>query len=223
MYYNIFIIKNKQKHKGENTMTYQSKKDPEVTAAFDFEDPKYKTTRLIYLTGPKKGQSIAVSNSTLKRWWKKLDGKNEPEVEEEVIDNPLNLDFEQVNQPYKPNVTPHFIPKPQSVIEYEEQKHSRNNSELPSFEELCDMFGPVLKKINEKSVYMIFKDKTALHRKAQYIKLYTVENIWTQLAEKGLESKPNNDKDRPFAFTIKTKDDFDIIAEVLIQTLTTKN
>lgn len=198
-------------------MKYRSKKDPDVIAAFDFENEKCHTTTLIYLTGPKPGYSFTITNSTLSKYW------------ELVEDVPKPLDFtkeemEQINQPYKPDVTPHYIPKPQSVIEYEEKKHkSRRNNELPTFEEIIDIFGVVLKKINEKSNYVLFKDGSAMHRQATAIKFNTVENIWTQLAEKGLESKANPDKDRPFAFVIKTKEEFDTVAEVILKTLKTKN
>jgi len=198
-------------------MKYKSKKDPDIIAAFDFDNEKFKTTTLIYLTGPKKGYSFTINNCTLRKYWEPV----------EDIPKPLNFtpeQMEQINQPYKPDVTPHYIPKPQSVIEYEENKHkSRRNNELPTFEEIADMFGVVLKKINEKSNYVVFKDGSAMHRKSAFIKFNTVENIWTQLAEKGLESQSNPDKDRPFAFTIKTKEDFDTVAEVILKTLKTKN
>lgn len=198
-------------------MKYRSKKDPEVIAAYDFENKKFKTTTLIYLTGPKKGYSFTINNCTLEKYWEKVD------------DVPKPLDFteiemEQINQPYHPNVTPHYIPKPPAVIEYEEKKkRSYMNTELPTFEEVCDMFGPILKRINEKSNYVRFKDETTLHIRNYKLKLYTVENIWEQLAQKGLESKPNNDKDRPFAFILKSREDFDKFAEVIIKTLKTKN
>ena len=32
-------------------MTYQSKKNPEITAALDFKQEKYNTVMMIYLTG----------------------------------------------------------------------------------------------------------------------------------------------------------------------------
>ena len=197
-------------------MKYQSKKDPEITAALDFEDEKHHTTYLIYLTGPKKGMSFCVTNPTLNRYW------------EPIKDVPKVLDFtpeqiEQINTPYKPDVTPHYIPKPQSVIEYEENKHkSRRNTELPTFEQISEMFGFILVRINERSNYVIFTDKTALHRKSNFIRLNTTESIWEELTTKGLKSEPNDDKDRPFTFIIKTKQEFDDMSEVLINQLNTK-
>lgn len=197
-------------------MKYRLKKDPSIEAAYDFENKKFKTTNLIYLTGPKKGYSFVLNNCVLEREWEK-------------VEPPKVLDFtpeqiEQIGKPYKPNVTPHYIPKPPAVIEYEEKKkRSYMNTELPSFEEVCDMFGPILKRINEKSNYVRFKDETTLHIRNYKLKLYTVENIWEQLTQKGLQSARNNDKDRPFAFMLESRQDFDTFAEVIINTLQTKN
>lgn len=208
-------------------MKYQSKKDPEIIAAFDFANEKFNTTRLIYLTGDKAGTSFDVSNSTLKRWWKPLTDEvseeevteaeiTEKEVSEESNDNPLNIDMEQLNQPYQPNVTPHYIPKPQSVIEYEEKKKNRTfNLALPSFEDICEMFGANLAKINETSQYVKFKDGTTMWRKSGWIDVYATEDTFAKLAESGLTSKPNKDKVRPFAFRLSTQEDFDKAKGVL--------
>lgn len=196
-------------------MKYRSKKDPAVTAAFDFEDEKHHSTYLIYLSGPKKGTSFCVTNSTLKRYWEPIEESNPLMFTPEEV--------AQINTPYKPDVTPRYIPKPQSVIEYEEKQHRRQyNNELPDFDALVEMFGFILKKVNEKSGYMLFSDGTSLHRKSKDIRLYTVENIWVALTEKGFKSSPNKDKDRPFAFIITTKKEFDDMCEVLINILNTK-
>ena len=184
-------------------MIYESKKDPTVTAALDFEDEKCKTTRLIYLTGDKKGKSFVVSNSTLKRWWRK------------VNDNPLNIDMEQVNKPYKPNVKPHYIPKPKSVIEYEENKRKKYNSDLPDFDAIVDEIGEYLKKVNENSKYVMFNDKSTLWRKSSYIDVYATESLWGKLTEAGFQSKANKDKDRPFAFRINKKEEYEKFVEVI--------
>jgi len=184
-------------------MKYQSKKDPTVTAAFDFEDEKCKTTRLIYLTGEKAGNSFVVANSTLKRYWKP------------ITDNSLNIDVEQVNQPYKPDVTPHYIPKPQSVIEYEENKHKKYNKDLPEFDTIVDELGEKLKKVNSTSNYVMFDNKTTLWRKSTCIDVYACEEVWIKLTEAGFQSKANKDKDRPYAFKIVNADDYKKLVEVL--------
>lgn len=186
-------------------MVYQSKKDKNVTASLDFEDTKCKTTRLIYLTGDKKGKSFVVSNSTLKRWWTKVEDN----------DNPLNIDMEEVNKPYKPDVTPHYIPKPKSVIEYEANKNKRFNSNLPDFNVIVDEIGSNLKKVNENSKYVMFNDKSTLWRKSSYIDVYATEDLWRDLTEAGFQSKVNKDKDRPFSFRISTADEYERLMGVL--------
>lgn len=187
-------------------MKYQSKKDPSIFATEDSYNEKSKTTILVYETGDKKGKSVSVSSTTLKRWWKKVD------------DNPLNIDMEQVNKPYKPDVTPHYIPKPQSVIEYEEnKKKARYNSELPEFSQISDNLGEYCIKINEGSKYVKFKDGkgTTLWRKSKYIDIYATETVWDAMTHKGFTSEPNKDKDRPYHFRINTKEEYDKVVEVI--------
>lgn len=205
------VTKTPNIQKGEKPMKYQSKKDPEVFAAFDMANEKYNTTRLIYLTGEDAGKSFDVSNSTLKRWWKKVEDEN-VESEESI----LNIDMEQVNEPYNPKVTPHYIPKPQSVIEYEEKKKNKKfNNDLPKFEEITDTFGEFLSKINETSQYIKFKDGTTLWRKSGWIDIYATESVFTKLAEAGLQSSPNKDKVRPFAFRLSNSDEYEKAKGVL--------
>lgn len=180
-------------------MIYRSKKDPEVTASFDFEDTKCATTRLIYLSGDKKGKSFVVSNSTLKRWWEK--------VEDKKTDNLLDINMEEVNKPYKPDVTPHYIPKPQSVIEYEAKKNRKYNNNLPELETIAEELGEYLIRVNDK--YIKFEGGTTLWRKSGGIDIYATETIWEALTKLGFQSKPNKDKDRPFAFHITTQEEYD--------------
>lgn len=204
------VTKHQIKTKGEKSMKYQSKKNPEVFAKLDVVNDKYNTTRLIYLTGEHEGESFDVSNSTLKRWWKK--------VEDETIEDEasiLGIDMEQVNEPYNPEVTPHYIPKPQSVIEYEEKKKKKFNADLPKFEEIADTFGEFLSKINETSQYVKFKDGTTLWRKSGWIDIYATEGTFTKLAESGLTSSPNKDKVRPFAFRISSSEEYERAKGVL--------
>lgn len=184
-------------------MKYQSKKDPTVTAAFDFEDEKCKTTRLIYLTGDKAGNSFVVANSTLKRYWTP------------ITDNPLNIDVEQVNKPYKPDVTPRYIPKPESVIEYEARKSKKFNADLPIFDVMADKFASNLSKINENSSYVKFKDGTTMWRKSACIDIYATESTWVKLTEGGFTSTPNKDTVRPFHIKISNADEFEKVVTIL--------
>lgn len=186
-------------------MKYQSKKDPNVYATVDSYDEKYKTTILVYETGEKAGKSVNVSASTLKRWWRKVEDENV-----------LNIDFEQVNEPYPEPKEQKYIPKPQAVIEYEEKKlKKRYNGELPSFEQIVDMFGGKLKKVNETSSYIKFNDESTMWRKSTCIDIYASETTWVKLTEAGFQSKPNKDKVRPYAIKILSKEEFDRMAEVL--------
>lgn len=188
-------------------MKYQSKKDTSIFATVDSYDEKTKTTILVYESGDKKGKSVNVSSSTLKRWWKQVED-----------DNPLNIDMEQVNKPYKPDVTPHYIPKPQSVIEYEEnKKKARYNSELPELSQIVDTLGEYCVKINEGSKYVKFKDGkgTTLWRKSRCIDIYATEIVWEALTNKGFVSSPNKDKDRPFHIKINTSEEYDKVVEVI--------
>lgn len=179
-------------------MKYKSKKDNSIIAAFDFEDEKCHTTRLIYLTGEKAGSSFVISNSTLKRWWTKVEADD------------LEAEAEIINTPYNPPVTPHYIPKPDSVIEYEANKRKAiSNNELPEFDDLVTELEQYLSKINETSKYVVVRNsQTTVWRKLKWIDVYADELIWGKLVEQGLKSKPNKDKYRPYNVRIETADDY---------------
>ena len=187
-------------------MKYQSKKDSEIFAALDFQNEKTKTYRMIYLTGDKAGYSFEVAGSTLKRWWKKVEATKE-EVDAEII-----------NTPYNPDVTPHYIPKPQSVIEYEEgKKRGRYNGELPDFESMSNEFASITKRINETSKYIAIKDSdTTIWRKSMYIDIYADNEYAEKFVSQGLTTKPNKDKKRPFHIQIKTSEEYDCMRNALI-------
>ncbi len=186
-------------------MKYRSKKDPSIEAAYDFQDPKTKTIRMIYLTGEKAGYSFEISSSTLKRWWEEM---NVPENE---------VKAEIINTPYHPDVKPHYIPKPQSVVEYEEnKKRLRSNNDLPSFEDMSENLADICQKINDNSKYIKIKDSdTTIWRKSLCIDIYADEVYWERLASKGLKSTPNKDKRRPFAIRIQTADEYEKMVEAL--------
>lgn len=191
-------------------MKYQSKKDPEVTAYVDFEEEKYGTVMMIYLSGPNKGKSFSITKSTLKRWWKVINEENSAIKFEDTID------FEQVNKPYKPEVKRHYIPKPQSVIDYENnKKKGYYNFNLPNFEEIVENLGSKAIKVNENSSYLKFEDKSTLWRKNTRIDIYASEELGMKLAESGLKSSVNKDKDRPFAFKIEGIEEYNKMLEVL--------
>lgn len=183
---------------------YQSKKDETVFAVVEREEEKYGTTLLVYKSGPDSGKAFSITNSTLKRWWR------------EVADsaNPLDLDMKKINEPYNPGVTPQYIKKPSSVVAYEESK-IRRNKDLPSFALVVEQLGPWLKKVNDLSNYVLFKNNSTLWVRLAYISIYATEPVWIRLTEAGLMSTPNKDKVRPFAFKLTTTAEYEKAVKAL--------
>jgi len=208
----------------ENMNTkYQSKKDPTVTAILVSQNEKYNTVSMQYVTGDDEGKNFDVSLSTLKRWWKKMNDDNVDNVTENSV--PANdtsdvlkkVDMDVVNQPYHPDVTPHYIPKPDSVVEYENNKRKRKfNEDLPDYETICETFNEFLKKVNAS--YIRFKDGkgSTIFRKGQYIDIYATEELLEPLTRVGLTSSANKDKDRPFHFRISTMEDYNKAKKAII-------
>ena len=202
---------------------YQSKKDPTVTAILVSQNEKYNTVSMQYVTGDDEGKNFDVSLSTLKRWWKKMNDDNVDNVTENSV--PANdtsdvlkkVDMDVVNQPYHPDVTPHYIPKPDSVVEYENNKRKRKfNEDLPDYETICETFNEFLKKVNAS--YIRFKDGkgSTIFRKGQYIDIYATEELLEPLTRVGLTSSANKDKDRPFHFRISTMEDYNKAKKAII-------
>ena len=185
-------------------MKYESKKDPQITAALDFENEKFKTVRMIYLTGKDAGKSFDITTSTLKRWWKPVKA-TEAEIEQEII-----------NTPYPEPEHQEYIPKPQSVIEYEEAKRTRTNKNLPEWEDMRETLAEYCTKINDNSKYLKLFDKVStVWRKSQAIDMYTTEELFVKFAENGFQSKPNKDKQRPVHIQIKTMDEYETFVELI--------
>ena len=221
-------------------MKYQSKKDENVTATLISENEKYKTATLKYDSGDDEGKTFDVSQSTLKRWWKKMNDDNVTENVENIVPandmldgnvehitpieatNGIDIDMDVVNQPYAPNVTPHYIPKPDSVIEYEENKKKRRgsyNEDVPTFDVIVESFGSILVKVNETSKYVKFKDGkgTTLWRKNSYIDIYATQEVFELLTNVGFVSEVNKDKDRPYHIRITTHDEWEKMSKVIIE------
>lgn len=189
-------------------MKFKSKKDTTITARLEAEEPKYGTVILRYLTGPETNKTFSISKSTLKRWWAKIE-------EENTSSSVLSIDTDKVNEPYNPKVTPRYIPKPKSVIEYEAKKGKKYNNELPEFESISEEIAEYCKKINTNSKYVMLNDKSTIWRKCGGIDVYASETLWTILTESGLQSKPNKDKDRPFAFKVTNLDEYNKLLEAV--------
>ena len=186
---------------------YKSKKHPEVTAKI-VKEPNEGTVILEYLTGDEVGKTVTVTTGTLKRWWSKT-------TAEKTVNEILNVKPEDLTKPYAPKVTPHYIPKPASVVEYEEKQKKKFNGELPKYEDLIDTLDDCYFKRYDKDGHFMFKDKSTLWRKSTCIDLYVTEELWTKLTEAGFTSKENKDKDRPFAIKVKTADEWDKCLSVI--------
>lgn len=204
---------------------YQSKKDPTVTALLISKNEKYNTVSMQYVTGDNEGKNFDVSLSTLKRWWKKMDDDNKVvndnapanDTNNEESDVLKKIDMDVVNRPYHPDVTPHYIPVPDSVVEYENNKRKRKfNEDLPDYETICETFNEFLKKRNAS--YIRFKDGkgSTIFRKGQYIDIYATEELLEPLTRAGLTSSVNKDKDRPFHFRVSTMEDYDKAKKAII-------
>ena len=185
---------------------YTNKKHPEVTAKI-VKQPNESTVILEYLTGDEVGKTVTVTTGTLKRWWSKSTEKSSNEI--------LGVDNEQLNQPYPEPKEKKYIPKPQSVIEYEEKKKNRFNNELPKYEDLEGLLDDIYTKKYDKDSHFMFEDKSTLWRKSCCIDLYVTEELWTKFTEAGFTSKENKDKDRPFAIKVKTNDEWNTCLSVL--------
>lgn len=201
-------------------MKYQSKKDPTIFAAFDFANEKFNTTRLIYLTGEKKGTSFDVSNSTLKRWWRKVTDEVQTEEVVEEDSNPLNIDFEQVNTPYPEPKEKKYITKPQSVIEYEEKKQRRvAQFDYPKdYEVFADMMAErniTIKKVNRG--YISLPDSSKIKLLTLGIGILASTELAEKFVAKGFTSSPCIEKGTPFRFDVKNADEYEKMWEALCE------
>ena len=185
---------------------YTNKKHPEVTAKI-VKQPNESTVILEYLTGDEIGKTVTVTTGTLKRWWSKSTEKSANEI--------LGVDADELNEPYPEPKEKKYIPKPQAVVEYEEKKKSRFNNDLPKYEDLEGLLDDIYFKKYDKDSHFMFKDKSTLWRKSSCIDLYVTEELWTKFTEAGFTSKPNKDKDRPFAIKVATNEEWNLCLSVL--------
>lgn len=192
-------------------MMYQSKKDPSIEAAFDFQNEKTKTIRMIYLTGEKAGYSFDIEPSTLKRWWKKMDTTEQEE------------DTARINAPYHPDVTPHYIEKPESVKRYEEEKALRRKGKRVAqfegpkdYEQFADWLGESnveLKRVN--SGYISLPDNSKLKILTSGIGILASQELGEKFIEKGFTARSCIEKGTPFRFDITTQDEYNNMWEIL--------
>lgn len=195
---------------------YRSKKPDKTDLTAELvKRPNEGTVILKYLAGDEKGKSVTISTSTLKRYWRKEQA--EDTTTEKSAEEILGIDMEEVNKPYKPDVTPHYIEKPESVKEYEENKRrKRHNVELPEFEDIVEKVGSISCKVN--SNYVKLNDKaTTVWRYSGFIACYATTDVAEQLSKAGLTSAPNKDTVRPFSFIVKDVDSYNTLIDTLVE------
>lgn len=190
--------------------TYKSRKDENVKAKIETTEEKYGTVIMVYVSGPDEGKTFSITKSTLKRWWEPCeDVDTRTEFEK-------SLDFEKINTTYPEPKVQKRIKTPKAVIEYEAKKRNgKYITDLPTFEQIVEQIQAKAKRINDKTKYLTLWDKSTVWRKAVSINIYATESLWSALTERGLVSKQNKDKDRPFEFYIKTLEDWNKVLEVL--------
>lgn len=200
-------------------MKYQSKKDETIVASFVSEDEKCKTTMLCYETGEKKGLAFSVTNSTLKRWWKKIESGEdslENTSDKSVLDK---VDMEMVNTPYPEPKEQKYVPVPDAVKEYEENKRRRHgyNSTFPeTYEEIADNLAKEdikIKGVNKG--YISLPDNSKIKRISKGLGILASQELWEGLMNLGFSSKPCIEKGTPARIDILTNDDYDKLVGVL--------
>ena len=99
---------------------------------------------------------------------------------------------------------------------YEEKKRNKFNRDLPKYEELIDILDSIYYKRYDKDSHFMFRDNSTIWRKSSCIDAYVTEPLWNKLTlEAGLQSKPNKDSKRPYAFHITTGGDWDKFIPIL--------
>lgn len=197
---------------------YRSKKPDKTDLTAELvKCPNESTVILKYLTGDEKGKSVTISTSTLKRYWRKEPA--EDTTTEKSAEEILGIDMEEVNKPYKPDVTPHYIEKPESVKEYEESKRRKPKCEydLPgNYNDYADLLAS--KSIKLKSVnsgYISLSDSSKLKLLSNGIGVLASTALGEELAKSGMTSRPCIEKGTPFRFDIKSEEQFDTLNEAL--------
>lgn len=200
---------------------YRSKKPDKTDLTAELvKRPNESTVILKYLTGDEKGKSVTISTSTLKRYWRKEQSDEVTETpKEKTPEEILNIDMEEVNKPYKPDVTPHYIEKPESVKEYEESKRRKPKCEfkLPeTYSEYADILADndvKLKSVNKG--YIALEDASKLKLLSTGIGVLASTALGEALAKSGLTSRPCIEQGTPFRFDIKTSEQNDALIKAL--------
>ena len=195
-------------------MIYQNKENPEITASLDFENPKFMTVNMIYLTGPEKGKSFTITNSTLHNKW-----REKPIDEAECKSFLDTIDMKKVNEPYPEPKFQTYIPVPKSVLEYEASKIKKKKCTFNKPENY-DVFADILAERGVKiarvnSGYIALPDTSKLKLLTTSIGILSANDLAVKFVTAGFVCKPCPEKGTPFRFDICTQEEYDKMLEVL--------
>lgn len=191
---------------------YTSKKHPDVTAKI-VKKPNETTVILEYLTGDKVGENTTITTGTLERYWRKGEKKSATDV--------LNVDMNEVNEPYPEPEKKEYIPKPEVVKEYEAKKRvskvvPRDYAVPTDYEEFADKLaerGVTIKRVNKG--YIALPDSTKLKLLGKSIGILASDYVAENFAKAGFMSKPCIEKGTPFRFDIITEVEYNKMYDIL--------
>lgn len=196
---------------------YRSKKDSSIEAHVDSVSDKFGTTMLVYDTGEKSGTTFTISNSTLKRWWRKIDD-----------DNPLDIDMDKVNEPYPEPKEQKYVPVPEAVKEYEEVKRMRRMGKNKDVDTPKDLENIAI-TLGEKSIpikrlnkgYISLIDNTKIKVFNSGIGILASNTVGEALSKIGMTSRTCIEPGTPFRFDISTNEDFEKALDAISNTTLT--
>ena len=84
-----------------------------------------------------------------------------------------------------------------------------------NFEELIEMFKPVLNRVNEPSLYITLTNKCMVCKKSKSVDVVATEEVMPSLSEAGLLCKPYAYKAAPYLFKLLTPEMLEKAKEVL--------
>ena len=215
-------------------MMYQSKKDGAIMAKVVSSDDKYKTAILEYTTGEKKGQTINVTEATLKRWWRKVEEKEvlHVDVVDENSGKTVSVDVDpegfvpgvdDVGKKYDfNNQEKKHIPMPKAVCEI----YKLGEDLYPTVEEVVDMmveWGASIKAYKEW-IKMLDGTRIIFRRNKRSVSKSLIEvRMSDEIAVSGYETKhvPLKGallKATPYVIYVKTISDLEKVVKSLVTT-----
>lgn len=199
---------------------YVSKKDTDVTAKV-VKRPNDTTVILEYLTGDKAGNTTSITVGTLKRYWKSSDKiKQEEIIPEKSTEEILGVDMDEVTKPYPEPKEKKYIPKPESVIEYEAKRtraRKGTDFDVPTdYEVFADLLASrdvAMKKVNKG--YIAMPDSSKIKLLNCGVGILASEYVAEQFVKAGFTSRPCIEKGTPFRFDFTNEEDYNKMLDIL--------